>query len=349
MSDANVPAGWYPAAHASGEQRYWDGAKWLDWTPEQAAAAASIPAAADNQDPSGSVSAGSAGDTAAHTENAAIPATPAATPASYAEATSVYPPAAVFSSGGKTTGPRTIAILALCVGIGAFLTGWVPVVGLILAVTAVILGIVALVKGQPRGFALTGLILGAIALIASLVFTISFLSFVNTNASTSGDRAVPDVTTTPEGPNPVESEEAVEPEPEPEPEQPVVPDPASFGVVDERTFALIAKEPDAHIGTNLIVYGTVNQLDSATGPCNMLLGAAEAQKENSFDYGQNTLATSGDGDNSCPVFDPLVEGDHVKMWVTVLGSYSYETQIGGNTTVPAFEAWQAELLPPQEF
>lgn len=37
------PAGWYPAAHASDELRYWDGKRWLDWTPEQAAEAASRP------------------------------------------------------------------------------------------------------------------------------------------------------------------------------------------------------------------------------------------------------------------------------------------------------------------
>lgn len=40
MSDGPpTPAGWYPAPHANNEQRYWDGEKWLDWTPEQAAAA----------------------------------------------------------------------------------------------------------------------------------------------------------------------------------------------------------------------------------------------------------------------------------------------------------------------
>jgi pyruvate/2-oxoglutarate dehydrogenase complex dihydrolipoamide acyltransferase (E2) component len=36
----STPApGWYPAPHANGEQRYWDGAQWTDWTPESAAAA----------------------------------------------------------------------------------------------------------------------------------------------------------------------------------------------------------------------------------------------------------------------------------------------------------------------
>lgn len=34
MSDQLPPAGWYPAPHANHEQRYWDGAQWLEPTPE---------------------------------------------------------------------------------------------------------------------------------------------------------------------------------------------------------------------------------------------------------------------------------------------------------------------------
>jgi hypothetical protein len=40
MSDNQTPPGWYPAPHSNNEQRYWDGRRWSDWTPEQAAAAA---------------------------------------------------------------------------------------------------------------------------------------------------------------------------------------------------------------------------------------------------------------------------------------------------------------------
>lgn len=41
MTDpSSTPAGWYPAPHANSELRYWDGVRWLDWTPEQAASAA---------------------------------------------------------------------------------------------------------------------------------------------------------------------------------------------------------------------------------------------------------------------------------------------------------------------
>jgi hypothetical protein len=262
-----------------------------------------------------------------------------------------YPGAATAVLDGspvRSARTKLVAVLALSVGIGALLLSWVPWLGLLVAVGAVVLGVIALIRKQPLGLALTGLILGAVALLVALVATVGFTAFVGSTSAESGSRAVPAVTTTPEEPEPEQTEEIASPDPEPEP-QLATPDLVTFGTVDERTFALIAKEPDAHAGTNLIVFGDVAQLDSATGPCNMLLSAAEAQKESSFDYEQNTLATSGDSESVCPVFDPLVEGDHVKMWVTVLGSYSYETQIGGNTTVPAFQVWQAELLPAQEY
>lgn len=242
-----------------------------------------------------------------------------------------------------------IGWIALSVAIGAFFLGLIPFLGLLLAIAAIALGIVAIVKKNPAWIGIVVLIAGGLALIAGLISTIGFTALVGSSAS--GSRPVPSISTTAEADAPAEPEEtevAEEPEIE-EPAAPVTPDLATFGTVDERTLALIAKEPDNHVGQNLIVYGSITQLDSATGPCGALISIAEAQKENSFDYGQNSYATAGDGETECPVFDPLVEGDHVKLWVTVLGSLSYDTQIGGNTTVPAIEVWQAELLPAQEF
>ncbi|MFD4957886.1 Ltp family lipoprotein [Microbacterium sp. NPDC058389] len=45
--ETRAPApGWYSAPHANGEQRYWDGTQWTDWTPDTAAAAHNAAAAA---------------------------------------------------------------------------------------------------------------------------------------------------------------------------------------------------------------------------------------------------------------------------------------------------------------
>lgn len=77
----------------------------------------------------------------------------------------VLPPSA-------TPAPKGLAITALVVGIVAFPTGLVPVLGLILGAVGLIIGIIALVKKQPKGFALTGVILSAVAAIVSLVVTL---------------------------------------------------------------------------------------------------------------------------------------------------------------------------------
>lgn len=245
--------------------------------------------------------------------------------------------------------PKGLGIAALIVGIVAFLTGWLPVVGIVLGLIAVVLGIIALVRKQPKGFGITAIILGAVAAIVSIIITVSFGAFV---ASQPEQESAPaPVTSQPADDEPAED---VEPEPTEEetpeaPPAPTTPDLATFTETDDRNWALIAKDPDSHSGTNLILYGSIMQFDSATGRCNMLIDTAATLKDMSFDYEQSVMAYSGDGSNDCPVFDPLVEDDHVKIWATVEQSFSYDTQIGGNTTVPMIKVWQAELLPATEY
>jgi hypothetical protein len=137
-------------------------------------------------------------------------------------------------------------------------------------------------------------------------------------------------------------------EPEPAPEA-FVPDLSTFAELDERTLALIAKDPEAYVGTNAIVYGEVTQYDSFTGKCGMRLNISHTAKEYTYDYEHNTIATSGDGIETCPVLDPIVQEDVVKLWVTVLGAYEYDTTIGGTATAIAIEVWQAEILPKPEY
>lgn len=251
---------------------------------------------------------------------------------------------------GLATAPapkkKGLAIAALIVGIVAFLTGIIPVIGAILGIVAVILGIIALVRHQPKGLGITAIVLGGIAAIVSVIMTISLTAF---NASA----PVSDLE-----PKPVATESAVAEEPSREPVEettpepppaPVTPDLSTFTEIDDRSWALIAKDPDSHAGTNVILYGSIMQFDSATGRCSMLIDTAATQKESSWDYEQSVMAYAGDASTVCPVFDPLVEDDHVKVWATVRQSFSYDTQIGGNTTVPMVEVWQVELLPATEY
>lgn len=75
--------------------------------------------------------------------------------------------------------PKGLAISALVVGIVGFLMGLIPVAGALVGVAAVILGAIALSKKQPKAFALTGLILGACAALASISTTVGVGALTN--------------------------------------------------------------------------------------------------------------------------------------------------------------------------
>lgn len=267
------------------------------------------------------------------------------------ESASVSPPYGGTAVADPKRG-RGLAIAALVVGIIGFLTGLLPVVGALIGAVAIILGIIALAKKQSKGMAITGLVLGAVALIASIAMTAGVANL----ASNPRPRPAAVESAAPSDAPP--SEEASAPPAEPsapaeEPSDPPAasgaPDQASFVSMDERGWALIAKDPDANAGTNVILFGTITQFDSATGNCAMLIKTSAVQKEMSYEYDQSVMGVSGDWDTQCPTFDPLVEGDHVQLWATVNKSFSYDTQIGGNTTVPMVEVWYAQLLPATEY
>ncbi|WP_308471761.1 Ltp family lipoprotein, partial [Rathayibacter sp. AY1C3] len=75
------------------------------------------------------------------------------------------------------------AIAALVVGIVAFLVGLVPVFGALVGIAAVVLGILALRRGQSKAMSITGVVLGGLAVLASLLTTIGFGAAVNSASS----------------------------------------------------------------------------------------------------------------------------------------------------------------------
>ncbi|GAA4541766.1 DUF732 domain-containing protein [Pseudonocardia xishanensis] len=103
--------------------------------------------------------------------------------------------------------------------------------------------------------------------------------------------------------------------------------------ITAREWLLIAKDPDAHQGERVIVYGEVRQFDSATGPSGFRAnvdGVVHPVKYGYANYETNTVLGAGTGVSLAEV----VQDDLFKAEVTVVGSYSYDTQIGGKTTVP---------------
>lgn len=69
-----------------------------------------------------------------------------------------------------------IAVSALLVGAVGFVLALIPLLGIVVGAVAVALGLFALREGQSRSFALLGAVLGAAAVVASIVLIISLSS-----------------------------------------------------------------------------------------------------------------------------------------------------------------------------
>ena len=92
------------------------------------------------------------------------------------------------------------------------------------------------------------------------------------------------------------------------------------------------KAPDDYIGEGYHIWACISQFDAATGTDSFRGQASYKNQEFWFTDGDNTFFT-GDEDQ----LSDFVTNDLVVMNVTSLGSYSYDTQSGGNTTVPSFQ------------
>jgi hypothetical protein len=122
------------------------------------------------------------------------------------------------------------------------------------------------------------------------------------------------------------------PRPTPVPTPKPTPTPAPvFAKLSSRTWALLVKDPDKYIGDAYQVWACITQFDAATGSDTFRGQGSYAKQAYWYSNGDNALF-SGDEDQLAE----FVEDDVVLMNVIVLGSIDYDTQIGGNTTAPAF-------------
>lgn len=112
----------------------------------------------------------------------------------------------------------------------------------------------------------------------------------------------------------------------------------------ERELALVAKDPDAAFGDIMVVYGEITQFDSATGKCKFRANIGHQNMADAWDYDHNALFMAGFSDEECPILDDFIADDEVEITATVMGSLSYDTQIGGSTTVPSFLVSKISLL-----
>lgn len=109
----------------------------------------------------------------------------------------------------------------------------------------------------------------------------------------------------------------------------------SYTAIDSQTWLEIVKDPDSYIGLCYTVYGEVTQFDAATGTGGFRadIGGVQQTPQYGFvDYPTNT-ALVGDPNT----LKDVVEKDLFTANVMVLSSYTYDTQIGGQTTVPQLQ------------
>ncbi len=69
-----------------------------------------------------------------------------------------------------------LAVAAMVVGIIAFVLAWVPFVGFVGGIAAIVLGIIALKKTNGKGMSIAGIVTGAISILCGLVIAFMFFA-----------------------------------------------------------------------------------------------------------------------------------------------------------------------------
>ncbi len=105
----------------------------------------------------------------------------------------------------------------------------------------------------------------------------------------------------------------------------------TYATLSNRAWAKLVKSPDTYTGKGYVIWACIFQFDAATGAEGFLAQAANRKLSYWFTDGENASFTG----DAAKLAD-FVEDDVVYMKVVSEGSYSYDTQAGGNTTVPQF-------------
>ena len=140
-----------------------------------------------------------------------------------------------------------------------------------------------------------------------------------------------------------EADPEPKPEPEPKPKPYTVPkegsgfDDTDYADLTNRQFAKIMRNPAAHVGEKVLIFGEIFQFDQFTTEDAFLADVTGNQDPctyNICDYwskGSTALLVSNGAD-----FSNLIEEDVFMAHGTVVGEYQYDTQIGGSTGAVEF-------------
>lgn len=256
------------------------------------------------------------------------------------------PPAGITPAGPPKPA-KNLALVALILGIVAFVLGWVPLVGVILGGLAIGFGIAALRRRQRKALAIPGIALGGWGLITSLV-AMAVVALIATQPQafsqafwTGYSQAVTD-----EAPSaPVEEEAPVVAEGGDAPAAQDASALTDFAALDDAGFAAMVADPAAAEGQTYVLYGEVQQFDETTGPCSALIAVDDAQQSSWEGYATPAWIAAESGDAVCPEFAGIGDLSHIKAWVTVVGSTSTEWEDGTTEDVLTLLVRQYEALP----
>jgi len=109
--------------------------------------------------------------------------------------------------------------------------------------------------------------------------------------------------------------------------------PASYAAISTRDWQLVERDPAAYTGNKYVIYGRVTQFDSNTGDSHFRADTDGQKQYHWYNFDINTMVTG-----SADVLTKAVKGDLVKLYVVVVGPYSYTTTMGGEMTVPKVKA-----------
>jgi hypothetical protein len=122
------------------------------------------------------------------------------------------------------------------------------------------------------------------------------------------------------------------PEPTAEPTPTPKPEPIAYNKLNSRNWSKVVKSPDTYTGKTYQIWGCIFQFDAATGDEHFLAQASYRNEEYWWSDGENAAFTG-----AAAKLADFVEEDIVVMNVVSTGAYSYDTQAGGNTSVPSFD------------
>jgi hypothetical protein len=113
---------------------------------------------------------------------------------------------------------------------------------------------------------------------------------------------------------------------------------ADYQPISDHALALLLKDPDANKGYRLILHGVVTQADAATGTQSFRASVAGDTHGYAWQYDTNALIMAA----APSIIADVVKDDRLTMYVDIVGSYSYDTIMGGKITAPVFRVSMLE-------